>query len=205
MHPLAAALPLTALLAACAPDREEPDYRVLQAEGDIELRAYPAVVVAQTAMPGDRELARDRSFGVLLEYISGRNAAGQKIAMTAPVLQHFDPRADWTLSFLMPRRWSLEMLPAPSDAAVALRSLGPMKVAAIRFSGAGTEEDFSAHRARLEGYLLGRNIPYIPQAIYAWYDPPWMPGFLRRQEVLLPVAAARPQPRPGGSRLFPER
>lgn len=65
----------------------EPDYEVLRNAGDIEIRRYPALVVAKTTVSADgREAAVGTGFNRLFDYISGENRAAEEISMTAPVL-----------------------------------------------------------------------------------------------------------------------
>lgn len=72
---------------------EEPKYEVLSSQGQIELRRYPAFVVAETTVEGDMDAASSKGFRAIADYIFGNNrantpaadATSEKIAMTAPV------------------------------------------------------------------------------------------------------------------------
>jgi hypothetical protein len=82
-----------ALLGGTAMATEEPKYQVLSSQGPIELRRYPAFVVAETTVEGDMDAASGKGFRVIADYIFGNNQAktptadapSEKIAMTAPV------------------------------------------------------------------------------------------------------------------------
>lgn len=72
---------------------EEPKFELLSQQGNIELRRYPAFVVAETTVEGDMDAASGKGFRAIADYIFGNNqsvvpspdAASEKIAMTAPV------------------------------------------------------------------------------------------------------------------------
>ena len=59
-----------------------PEYRIISATTEYEVRYYSARTVAQV-----RYRAGQSGFRALFNYISGQNMAAQKIEMTAPVLE----------------------------------------------------------------------------------------------------------------------
>ncbi len=65
---------------------EEPAYGILLADSDIEIREYDGHAIAWTAAAGPFDEAVGAGFRRLFEYITGANAGGSDIAMTAPVL-----------------------------------------------------------------------------------------------------------------------
>ena len=91
---------------------ETPEYKVVDKDGRFELRDYPAMTVARTAM-GDGDFMR------LFRYISGGNEAEQKIAMTAPVLVQHEG-ADRGMSFVVPREVAAGKVPAPKTSGVSV-------------------------------------------------------------------------------------
>jgi hypothetical protein len=76
--------------------------------------------------------------------------------------------------------------------------VGARKVAAWRYSGRWTEENFREHEQQLRQILLRKKLQAEAgdSAIIARYDAPFMPWFIRRNEVLVPLQAASQQ---GGS------
>ena len=70
---------------------EEPTYEVLEKLGEVEIRSYAAVVLAETEVSGTFDGVSNAAFRRLAGYIFGgnrvRGAAGEKtkIDMTAPV------------------------------------------------------------------------------------------------------------------------
>ena len=169
---------------------EQPDFALVQADGDFELRDYPALVVAEVSHIGSREGASGASFRRLAAYIfaQDRPAGGEKIAMTAPVLQDETQPGEWRMRFVMPAKYTLDTLPpAPSD--ITLTQMPARRMAAVRFSGNGSARDLALMEARLREWLREAGLMPAGEAEYAFYDAPMVPGPLRRNEVLIPIAA----------------
>ena len=158
-------------------------YTVIEADGDIEIRQYPAVVVAEVTQTGSRDQAVRSGFGPLARYIFAKERDGEKIAMTAPVTQKAVSSA-WTIQFVMPSGYDLERLPKPADPHVQLRKLPPARRAAIRFSGWWTDDLFRLKDATLLGWMEKKGLTPVGTPTFAYYNDPFTPGFLRRNEIL---------------------
>jgi DNA gyrase inhibitor GyrI len=186
---------------------ETPDYTVVSKDGDFEIRDYPALVVAEVTMAGDRQQSLSNGFGPLARYIFAKERSGDRIAMTAPVQQRAvgadekiamtapvtqTPTADgtWTVQFIMPSRYGLEDLPAPANSKVRLDEVPARRVAAVRFSGRTNDQAIAEQQARLEEWLASRDLSPSGEPIYAYYNDPFTPGPLRRNEVMLEVEGA---------------
>lgn len=164
---------------------EQPSYTLERAAGAIEVRAYPELVVAEVTRPGQRYDAVRSGFGPLARYIFAREREGDKIAMTAPVTQRADqPDGDWSVQFIMPSHYTLEDLPDPANADVTLRNLPAQRRAAIRFSGVATDASIAEQETLLRDWMAAEGLQPLGAPIYAYYNDPWTPGFLRRNEVL---------------------
>lgn len=168
---------------------EEPAFALIRADGDFELRDYPALVVAEVTSSGDRRGASGASFRRLAAYIfaQDRPQGGESIAMTAPVIQQETAAGAWRMRFVMPARYTLETLP-PAPADIALTEVPARRMAAVRFSGNGAAGDLAGREAQLRKWLAGQGIAPAGEAEFAFYDAPMVPGPLRRNEVLIPVA-----------------
>jgi hypothetical protein len=182
---------------------EQPAYRTVRADGAIELRDYPALVVAEVTRRGDRWGAVNAGFRPLAAYIFARERSGpsvpmtapvtqQRIAMTAPVTQSRTDAADpdtWVVRFIMPSGFSLDTLPQPAAASdVRLTAVPAQRRAAIRFSGRATDASIAAEEAKLMAWLAGQGLKAAGPPTYAYYNDPWTPGPLRRNEVMVDVA-----------------
>lgn len=169
---------------------EIPAYTVAERDGRFELRDYPALRVAEVTTRGDREDAVRAGFRPLARYIFAREREGEKIAMTAPVTQArvADGAPEWQVRFVMPQKYDLADLPRPAGSDVRLVETAPQRMAAIRFSGSWQDARMDAREAELRRWLAERGLEPIGPAVYAYYDDPFTPGFMRRNEVLLEVA-----------------
>ena len=116
----------------------------------------------------------------------GQETGSEKIAMTAPVIQEKKDNR-WRITFLMPAEYTLETLPEPIDEHVKLTEEPGRLMAAVRYSGTWSEEGYEENKVLLEEYIEKRGLTKKGAAIWARYDPPFMPWFLRRNEVLIPV------------------
>ena len=178
---VALSLPLFSITAKAI---EEPAYSVEKAweAEQIEIRRYAPRVMAVTTMQGNE----DDGFRVLAGYIFGGNATEQKIAMTAPVQQSMSGKAE--MAFMMPAEFSLEDLPEPDDERVGFEVAPAYTAAVIRFSGWASADKADEHWQRLRQFLIAEEIDIAGEPTLNQYNPPWTLPFLRRNEIIVPVA-----------------
>jgi effector-binding domain-containing protein len=189
---------------------EQQKYEVLETFDGVEIRHYPVCTVADVRVRGSAESAGNAAFRPLVSYISGRNrgarklamtapvtqTAGEKLAMTAPVRQEAavgDESAagdEWVVSFVLPGGGRPSDYPEPLDPQVSLRELPAHDAAAVRWSGRWTSANVASHTERLLIALAEAPWQVTGPTVWARYDPPWMPPFARRNEVLVPVVRA---------------
>ena len=204
--PLLLGLPLIA--AACASERvEEPAFKLELAEGSFQVRDYAPTIIAETTVQGDAWGSRFEGFGPLADYIfakgrdgetiamtapvtqaSGAPALREKIAMTAPVTQQATSDEAWTIAFTMPAGSTLQSLPAPASPDVKLVEQPSRTMAVYRFTGLAAASDMDAARNILMQKVESARLTPRGEATFAFYDPPWTPAFLRRNEVMIEVA-----------------
>ena len=180
---------------------EKAKYQVLESTENFELRQYDPRIVAETIVEGKFEEVGDQGFRLLYEYISGNNvkkqsismtapvtqaAGSEKIAMTAPVNQELAGEK-WRITFLMPSDYTLETLPQPLDKRIKLKQEAGSLMAAIRYSGTWSQKRYEEKKALLQVEMDKRGLRPIGVPVWARYDPPFMPWFLRRNEVLIPL------------------
>ena len=179
---------------------EEAKYRVVLADGSIEIRDYEPSIVAETVVSGDFEDAGDSAFRRLFNYIDGNNVSQEEIAMTAPVSQERSEKiamtspvgqrsaADgWAVSFMMPASYTMETIPEPKDDSVAIRQIPAYRAAAIRYSGFWSEKNYQEHLAELNAWLDANGYRRVGEPVWARYDAPFKPWFMRRNEILIPI------------------
>lgn len=166
---------------------ESAPYQVVRADGKFELRNYPALTVVETPMTRTGSDA-DGSFNRLFGFITGRNEAKQKIAMTTPVFMSGSD-SNRTMAFVMPTGMNTAQAPKPADAALTVRELPAGRFAVLRFSGGRNEKHEAAPLDRLKTWMGAQGLSVLPPPVYGYFDPPWTPAFLRRNEVMLRTGA----------------
>ena len=182
---------------------EEPAFGLQLRDGQFEVREYPALVVAEVVVEGDQSHAAGQGFRILASYIFGGNARRESIAMTAPVtlipsrgkaglaaptVEERGSR-EWLVRFTMPKQYTMGTLPPPKDPRVSLRATPPERFAVIRFSGLANPHDAEAKTVALSAWIQARRLKPTGPAALAQYDPPWTLWFLRRNEVMFPIAS----------------
>lgn len=185
---------------------EEQQYTVVAEHSDFEVRRYDAHVVAEVLVEGSLEEAGNRAFRSLAGYIGGKNHAGRSVAMTAPVVQEAvggrkvamtapvvqretEGPGSHVVGFVMPAEETLETLPEPDDARVTLRAVPVEHAAALRYSGRWTQASYQERVERLRHAIAEAGLEVVGEPRWARFNPPWTPWFLRRNEVVIPVAA----------------
>jgi effector-binding domain-containing protein len=180
---------------------EQVKYRVLESLGDFELRQYESSIVAETTVEGDFHEVGNEGFRRLFDYISGKNRKKQSIPMTAPVSQEVSSEKipmtapvnqekvgeAWRITFFMPSSFTMETLPEPLDPRVKLAKIPRRLMAALSYSGTWSKERYEGKEQRLKELIRQRGLKIEGEPIFARYNPPFMPWFLRRNEVLIPV------------------
>ncbi|WP_462329373.1 SOUL family heme-binding protein [Thiohalocapsa halophila] len=173
------------LLALVRPDG--PDYAVLERGDGFELRAYDPVRVAETAVDGAFADADDLAYPRLLDYIRGANSSGRKVPMLAPAMQQRAGDDAWLMQLVMAKEYPLAMLPRPTNPQVDLRELPQRLVAARRSGGGWDEAAWQQEAEQLMDAVARAGLEPVGEPVFARYNAPFVPGFLRRNEVLLPV------------------
>jgi effector-binding domain-containing protein len=180
---------------------EEAAYRVVKTEGPFELRDYEPHIVAETTVDGELEEVGSVAFRRLFAYISGANTAQTEIAMTTPVSQQSSEKIAmtapvgqqksgdrWLVSFMMPASYRMETLPIPDDPQVTIRQVPPRRIAAVRYSGFWSEKNYQKNMLKLGSWIEKEGLKVTGEAIWARYNSPFSLWFLRRNEILVPVA-----------------
>lgn len=183
---------------------EEAVYTVEKTDGDFQVRLYAPQVVAEVVVGGTLEEAGNRAFRPLFQYISGANRSQGKIAMTAPVGQQAGAQQiamtapvgqqaagnQWAVTFMMPSNSTLATLPAPTDERVRLRAIPARRMAVVRYSGTWSRKAYERNLARLRVWMKAKELTAGGEPVWARYNPPFTPWFLRRNEILVPMGSA---------------
>ncbi|MEC5125701.1 heme-binding protein [Verrucomicrobiales bacterium BCK34] len=175
----------TAFVVTSRAGYETASYTVEKKDGKFEVRLYSKMTVVTAPMNGE---SQNGSFGKLFQYISGANEADQKIAMTTPVFMPADSSGTTKeMQFVVPGEVAGEGAPTPKDTSVKLKSMSGGKYAALRFSGRSSSADRKKKLAELKTLIKANGLTASGSPVFAGYDPPWTPGPMRRNEVLMRV------------------
>lgn len=185
-----------------------PNYTVLKRDSAIEIRQYPKLLLAEVHVKGKRDEAINKGFRPLANFIFGENTSQQgseKINMTAPVLQYrsvdlpmtqpvMQTETDqhhhiWTIQFIMPKHFTLANLPKPKNPDINIIEQPAQQVITIRFTGRVTNEAIQREMKILEAYIKKHQLHTIGQPIFAFYNPPWVLPFMRRNEIIWEIKA----------------
>jgi hypothetical protein len=166
---------------------EKPRHKVLETDGQFEVREYPELLVAEATVAGERDFALDKGFGQLADYIFGKSRGGEKVGMTAPVLSASAGGSDWVTRFVMPARFTRETLPQPGGG-VRIGTVPARKVAVINFAGTVDEGALAEREAQLRSWVGAKKFRPTGEPERAYYNSPFIPGPLRRTEVLIPIS-----------------
>jgi len=195
----------TVFLAGCSVfgirTADEPNFQVLNNYGHIQIRQYPALVIAQTEVNADYKNSSSQGFKRLAGYIFGGNKKQQKLAMTAPVIQEQEAEtmsmtapviqqksgSVWLMAFVLPQDYSVSTAPMPLDPAVLIKKIPGKKVAVIRYSGSLSEQGIEENTEKLQNWITIKGYKAISPSRSAAYDPPWTLPFLRRNEVHIDI------------------
>ena len=166
-------------------------YDIIRKNQNIEIRSYEEYITASVTFDNKKDFDK-LAFKTLANYIFGNNISmtspvltqGEKIPMTSPVLSGQE-NSNWSMSFSMPSKYTLQTLPKPNNPKVKLRKVAQSQMAAIRFSGFMSDNNYNTHGTKLKNWLDNNGYKHSNQFIRAGYNPPWTLPFLRRNEVLI--------------------
>ncbi len=194
---------------------EEPEYEVLKKDGDFEIRRYQNQVLAEVTLKATEfDEFREAAFQKLAAYIFGGNIAQAKmgakysdeiylnsappieerksenIAMTAPVLQEEGFNKEWTMSFVLPKKYTLATAPKPLNDEIQLREVAGYDAAVVRYSGTSTSQTIKEHEAKLSKWIKEQpELQLNGTFVSAQYDAPFVIPFLRRNEVMIKIGS----------------
>jgi len=162
---------------------EKASYKVIIKDRNFEVRLYDPMIVAVST---ETDLRGSSGFNQLFNYNSGRNKESRKIAMTAPVINNLDDDQP-AIAFVMPKEYNLEELPLPLHSELQLKEIPERSVAAITFSGNINQEIIEKKKHELIKWLKEKQITALGSIELARYNPPFIPGFIKRNEIIIAV------------------
>lgn len=180
---------------------ETPRYELIERHDKIEIRRYAGYIKAEVTVDGQNyRNAVERGFNVLASFIFGNNTSRQKIEMTTPVQASPAEKiamttpvtvtlaGQYVVAFIMPASYTLETLPLPNDPRIRFSAIPEHTAAAIRFNGYFNQQKIDRNQAHLVRWLAEQGLEADGDFILAGYNPPWVPGFLARNEVMVKIS-----------------
>lgn len=179
---------------------ETPEYIVLKKQNNFEIRKYPEMIKAEVQVAeSDYKSAAEKGFRILAGYIFGNNTSREKVEMTTPVHVASSQQIamttpvtitggdKFTVAFIMPAVYTIETLPIPGDQSIRFNVVPEQQMSATRFSGYFKKETIEKHKELLRQWLDQLDLKTEGDFIIAGYNPPWVPGFLSRTEILIKI------------------
>lgn len=155
-------------------------YKVLVKDKNIELREYEEILLASTKTILNEK--RDSGFNSVFNYISGENDQKQKISMTTPVVSYED-EGKLVTGFYVPSKYNQASVPKPIKDQVFINKFDKSVYAVIRFRGSWTDDNFDKYDNLLKKYILDNNYQTVSNRLVLRYQPPFIPGVFRRNEI----------------------
>ena len=178
---------------------EKPSYKVVLKEDGLEIRDYAPSVVVETQVLASRRDAAGEAFRSLFNYIRGDNTARLEIPMTSPVVQTQAGKGSgnvsgkWAIRFFLPKNLSAENIPQPLQKDVNIVIIAAQRFASVSFKGTQNDKKVSKYTARLREFISQKGYEVSGEPVYAFYDPPFVPWFLRDNEILLHIQKVETQ------------
>ena len=172
---------------------EQPNYKVILEKDMFAIRDYTSVMAVETEVFSSRGEAAGDAFRSLFRYISGENEDNLEISMTSPVAQTLANQNDddsaerWMVRFFLPRNMAEDNIPLPNEKGVTVSKLKAQRFASVSFRGSQSDKKIEENTAKLKAFITQNGYEVSGRPIYAFYDPPFIPWFLRDNEIWLPV------------------
>ncbi len=161
---------------------EEASHNVLLREGPLELRRYSELNLVQTKMENNE----GSGFMRLFNYIDRGNSKKSKIAMTTPVFTS-EKKGEKTMAFVLPSKIDTKDMPVPVNQSVETLTRASGLYAVHRYSGRRVQGAPKKIQRQLKNWIKKNDLLPQGELINAFYDTPWTPPFLRRNELLIEV------------------
>ena len=168
---------------------ENPKYTILEKNNHFQIRKYDEMTIAKITTVGERYEGLRKGFIPLARYIGAKDRKGPKISMTAPVMQQKIINDNWEISFYMPSKFDTDQLPISENNQIKIVTTPSTIMAVIKFSGVAKTELLENKFTNLIKWIEEINYEIIlgSKPIYSYYNDPSTPGFLRKNEIMIPV------------------
>ncbi|PIP87285.1 heme-binding protein [Candidatus Campbellbacteria bacterium CG22_combo_CG10-13_8_21_14_all_36_13] len=181
---------------------EKPKYSVLEKKDGYEIRQYEPYIIAYVEVEGGYREALNKGFRLVADFIFGNNKSNSKIAMTSPVQEmesekiamtspviegEIDDVGLHTISFVMPSKYTLDTIPVPNNEKVFIKEVPERKVAVLSYSWYPNDSRIAVKKQKLINMLENDSVEFVGKPESAFYNPPFTPPFMLRNEVLIEI------------------
>ena len=129
-----------------------------------------------------KELDRKKMTTPLNEELLGKS---EELAMAAPVTEEKASAHIYRISFTMPSNYTLDTLPVPDDKRINFKEVKNQRAAVLKFSGRAKRNLVQEKIYELKNWLTDNNLEAKSNFIVAQYNHPLVPGFLRKNEIIV--------------------
>lgn len=162
---------------------ESPEYSVLISDDRFEIREYSDFYIVEYDNDNDPEI--NRGFGTLFSYISDNNKTKQKITMTVPVIEEII-QSRKKIAFVVPGKFK-DNIPEPNDNNLKIKKFTEGRFAVIKYSGFSNKNKEDKMKRKLNEWLTLKGYVKHSNFMLAFYNAPFTPPMLRRNEIMVRV------------------
>lgn len=176
-------------------------YKVLETDGNFEIRQYGEHITASVTIDAGFIDALNSGYRIISDYFSGQNWAKthgfmkdslnvnitshEKIGITTPIyIKTVDEAKRYTISFIMPVKFTKDNLPEPFDKRIIFQPVRSYTAAVMSFKGYLDDNVAIVKISTLEKWLQQKGDLYTSEFIFAIFLSSLIPGRFRRIEVL---------------------
>ncbi len=163
---------------------DQPKYDVIKRQESFEIRHYQSFMMIEAT---DRNLESYQGFRLAFDFIQGNNERGQKIAMTVPVVNQLNDNGVQTTAFVMPLKMTYDDVPQPLNDNLQKVIMPERLCAVIRFSSNPKMSEIRDFEKNLRSWIDQEGYRIVGVLQLARYNPPFIPGFLKRNELWFEV------------------
>lgn len=148
-----------------------------------EIRSYESTLftTVKLSTKGYKNSSSE-GFSILAGYIFGNNEKNEIIAMTSPVSMSLEDST--TMMFMVPSKFTKDMLPKPNQSGIAFKEEPAKNVAAIGFGGWANDAKIEKYKQHLKAALDAEGIKYSNRFYFFGYNAPYE-IFNRKNEIIV--------------------
>lgn len=155
-------------------------YTVLSSDPPFEVRRMKDYFVVKANVEESRGYV---GFDACFRYISGENEASQRFSMTTPVLNRMEGVKMKDTAFVLLNQ---ESFPQPQGNAT-IEKVSSSLMVIIKFGGSVSDQLLAKKQEELKTYIQSEGYTIKDGPWLARYNPPFIPGFLKRNELMMEV------------------